>query len=86
MKTKFPTINDHWLTFKKECYPEGMFEEQEKQLFRAFIGGSLSTFMQVEAVSHAFPNDDDACRVLETMKRELETHSANIINSAKGRN
>lgn len=73
-----------WESFKKTIYPDGMSREQEKQVYRAFLSGSLSmiTFIQLLA---DYP-DENAVALLERMRKEIDQKAVEVIGTIEKRN
>ena len=83
--TKSFTALDEWNDFASKCYPNGMTEEQSKQLRRAFFAGAMTAFTHVTETVYA---DDEraAVKTLEKFKDEVTQECALMAKTCADRN
>lgn len=67
-ETRVKTIQEEWEEFARRLYPDGMSNEQARQLQRAFFGGATVTLCQMGEAAERLPEEEAAAHLGSLLK------------------
>lgn len=83
------TIEQLWQDYKKSCYPDGMTEDQEKQLRQAFCGGFMVMHTISTSIGERDVTEERALQILtfysNEVKKELQRYAPGRFEVPHGR-